>query len=501
MPRKLTGPPGWPVERYLEKLRHPHMTGTDRDSIAWRRRACKHSPILFALTYCYPHVSMPDGSVALSEFHVELAMSAKRWARDDLGPKEIRDAWVAPRESGKSSWIFLALALWALAFGHRKFIVVYSDVEKTAKDHLKNLKLELSQNTRLRADFPELCEPLKVGGRAMMNDSFGYLARSGAAIAVRGMNSATLGVKLRERRPDALFFDDIEPKEGNYSPELKEKRLTDLIEAIFPCNVSAVVQIVGTVVMASSIVHDLVERRPWVAAESIAVHHFKGIIEDPVTGDERSIWPAKWSLEFLRNERLTSPRSFGKNFDNQPIPVDGTYWDDDDIVYDDTLTPYFTERILVVDPAAKSKKQNDETGVGMLAVAGATQQIVVERVIGVRLKPTETRELVHSIVAKNGIKTIVVDTTNGGDHVLATFSPLPPGVRIRPVNLRRSKADRFSTLHDRYQRKKVVHARPIPGVESQMKAYPKTLFDDRIDVVCLGVEYFNDELPGQTKAA
>lgn len=501
MSRKLSGPPGWPVERYLEKLRHPCMTGSDAHSIAWRRRMCKHSPLLFALCYLRPHVSMPDGNVALSEFHVEMATAAKRWARDDVGPKEIRDAWAAPRESGKSTMLFLALALWALAFAHRKFIVVYSDVEKTAKDHLKNLKLELSQNDKLRQDFPELCEPLKLGGRAAMNDSFGYLARSGVAIAVRGMNSATLGVKLRERRPDALFFDDIEPKEGNYSAEQKEKRLTDLVEAIFPCNACAVVQIVGTVVMASSIVHDLVERKPWVTAENIEVHHFQGIVEDPVTGAERSIWPAKWPLDYLRAERLTSPRSYGKNFDNRPIAVDGTYWDDDDIVYDDTLGPYITDRVLVVDPAAKSQKQNDETGIGMLGYASATRQVVVERVMGVRLKPKETRELVHSIVANNGIRLVIVDVTNGGDHVLETFGTLPNGAKIRTVNLRRSKADRFSKLHYRYQHKAVVHARPIPGVEAQMKAYPKTLFDDRIDVVALGVEWFNDELTGQRSAA
>lgn len=499
MPRKLSGPPGWPAKLYLDRLTDWRMA-EDPD---WRRRQCKHSPVLFALYYLRPHVSMPDGNVALSEFHVVMAAAAKRWTCQDLAPKEIRDAWIAPRESGKSTMIFVVLAIWALAYGHRRFIVVYSDVEKTAKDHLKNLKLELSQNDRLRMDFPELCEPLKVGGCAIMNDSFGYCARSGAAIAVRGMRSATLGVKLQERRPDAIFADDVEPKEGDYSAEMKEKRLVDLVEAILPCNLKAVVQIVGTTVMHGSIIHDIIEGKEWVAAENIAVHHFRGIIEDPVTGVERSCWPAKWSLEFLQAERAgkSTRRSYAKNFENSPIAVDGTYWDDDDIIYDDSLNRYITDRILVVDPAAKSKKSSDETGIGMLGNVASTCQIVVERVIGVRLKPKETRELVHSIVANNGIRTVVVDVTNGGDHVLETFGTLPNGAKIFTVNLQRSKADRFSKLHYRYQHKAVVHARPIPGVEAQMKAYPKTLFDDRIDVVCLGTEYFYDELPGQRRAA
>lgn len=505
MGKKLYGPPGMqpPLSRYLSRLTDSRMADGLPIDADWRRAACKHSPILFALYYLRDHVSMPDGSVALSEFHVEIAMAAKRWARDDVGPKEIRDAWVAPREAAKSTWLFLILTIWALAYGHRKFIVVYSDIEKTAKDHLKNLKLELSQNERLRRDFPELCEPLKIGGRPVMNDAFGYLAGSGVAIAVRGMNSATLGVKLRERRPDALFFDDIEPKEGNYSVEAKEKRLVDLVEAIFPCNLKAVVQIVGTTVMHGSIIHDIIEGKDWVDAENIEVHHFKGIIEDPVTGEERSCWPQKWTLEFLRAERANKKtrRSYAKNFENRPVAPDGTYWDDDDIVYDGSLDRFITDRILVVDPAAKSRKRNDETGIAMLGHASALGKVVVERVIGVRLKPKEARELVHSIVANNGIRVVVIDVTNGGDHVLETFGTLPNRAKIFTVNLKRSKADRFTTLHYRYQHEKVVHARPIPQLEAQQKAYPKTLHDDRIDATCLGVEYFYGELPGQTKAA
>jgi phage terminase large subunit-like protein len=133
----------------------------------------------------------------------------------------------------------------------------------------------------------------------------------------------------------------------------------------------------------------------------------------------------------------------------------------------------------------------------VLGWAGNVRKTLVERCCGVRLAPTPLRELVHSIVRNNGIKLIVVDVTNGGDHVLNTLAPLPAGVKILPVNLRAPKASRFSTLHDRYQRGQVVHARPITGLEKQLKSYPKVMHDDRIDAVCLGVEYFFGELGGR----
>ena len=513
MSRQLYGPPGMspPIERYFDMLMDPNMRDgrllKDPGAIAWRRRMCKHSPILFALYYLREHVKIPDGRGntlhALSEFHVTIAMAAKEWTKSKMAPKECRHAWIAPRHAAKSTWLFLILALWCLAYGHRKFIAVYADTEDMAMRHLSSLKREFDDNDRLRRDFPELCTALRVDGRKAMDNAAAYLGANGNLIMVKGMNSATLGVKYRERRPDALFFDDVQPKKGNYSIDRKEKRLEDLLDAILPCNDEAVVQLVGTSVMHGCIVHDLIEGKPWVGVANFQVHYFPGIVEDPVTGEERSCWPQKWSLEYLRSERITDKRGYAKNFENRPVAPDGTYWDDDDIVHDASMSRWITERVLVVDPAAKAKKSNDETGIGMLGWAATYKTTVVERVIGVRLKPAETRELVLSIVRSNGIHWIIVDVTNGGDHVLDTFAPLPSGVKILSVTLRRSKADRFARLHGLYQNRKVVHARPIPTLESQEKAWSPRggLLDDRIDAVALGDEYFRGELSGQRKVS
>jgi predicted phage terminase large subunit-like protein len=262
------------------------------------------------------------------------------------------------------------------------------------------------------------------------------------------------------------------------------------------------VTITGTTVMHGSIIHDLIEGKDWADAERIKVHHFPGIIEDPVTGEERSLWPAKWTLEYLRNERKESPRSYAKNFENRPVAPGGTFWDDNDITYTDKYLKWTTERILILDPAAKSKKTNDETGIALLSYSQNARKTTVERVTGVREKPTQLRELVHRVAMKNGIRLILVDVTNGGDHVLNTLMPLPRGVKILPVHIaKRSKDDRFSDLHDLYQRGAVVHAKLIPELEAQMKAYPRTLHDDRIDAVAIGVEYFVKGFPGAAAVA
>ena len=492
---RVEGPPGFPVQKYLDRLWHAARTVNTPEGRAFRYEMCRGDPVAFALYYLREHLELKqeDGTIvrALSELHVDFARSARRWAAPRLEPKAVRDVWVAPRYAAKSTWLFLILALWAMAYGYLKFIVVYGDTEDMVSMHFKTLRMELANNDRLRRDFPELCEPMRASGRNVMDNAGGYLAVSGARIMIKGMNSATLGVKLGQHRPDALFFDDIEPKKGSYSLDKKKKRLEDLIDVILPCNPEAVVQVAGTTVMHGSIIHDMVEGKDWVRAERFQVHHYKGILTDPATGEERSMWPQKWPLEFLHEERAENPRGFAKNYENRPRGEEGTFWVPAHISRPSpALLAGLSDRIGVVDPAAKSSKKNDETGIAMLSYSGEHERIVVEDVVGVRLDPATLRVRVHTSVLRHRIRLLLVDVTNGGDHVLHTLQNLPNGAKILPVQLRRSKVDRFTDLHDLYLRRVVLHARQIWALEEQMFSYPNVGTDDLIDAVCLGVEYF-----------
>lgn len=494
----LIGPSGFPTAKYVERLRHPYMTENSRRAREFRFEVCRTNPILFGLHYLRPHLTITDAQGrqlhTLAAMHVEIASAARRWAVPNLGPKAVRDAWVWPRRSGKTCWAFLLIPLWALAFEHRKYLVFYSDVKDQSERHLSTLKMELVDNERLRRDFPNLCEPLRTDGHVVRNSASAYLARSSAMIEAKGMNSATLGVKFRERRPDALALDEIEPVEGRYSPDLKKRRLIDMIDGILPCNEEAVVSLTGTTVAADSIMHDVIRGETWVQAERFAVHHTPGIVADPITGEETSCWPARWDLEYLRNDRLTNPRSHAKNFENAPIDPDGTFWTSEHIAYKD-IQDSLTDRILVIDPAAKSGRKNDETGIGKFGFDSARQQMVVEDVVGVRLPPDQLRARVRATVEIHKIRTVLVDVTNGGSWVVNGLDDMPRGTRIVPVHIGgRSKLDRITELHDRYLRTPpmVVHARPIPKLESLLCSYPNVMFDDQIDVVALAAQWFID---------
>jgi hypothetical protein len=129
-----------------------------------RRILTRLDPLLFALCYAPHHLRGPEtgDAITFSEFHIALAEYARELVKP-LGrnPGERRDAWVAPRSAGKSSWLFLLIPLWLAAHGHRKFIAAFASSATQAQDHLMSLKRELENNPILRADYPDLCDPAR----------------------------------------------------------------------------------------------------------------------------------------------------------------------------------------------------------------------------------------------------------------------------------------------------------------------------------------------------
>jgi hypothetical protein len=290
-----------------------------------RRRLCRFDPLLFAILYLGHHLASEetDGETSVSQFHLDLCREARVWCRKDIGPAESRTAWVAPRGSGKSTWVFLILPIWALAHMHRRYIAAFADSATQAEQHLMSFKLELDGNELLRADHPHLCAPaVRPSGTTVADRQGLYLSKSGCAFAAKGIDSSTLGAKVGNRRPDLILFDDIEPDESNYSLGQKEKRQKTIVNAVLPMNLNAVVVIAGTTVMQGSIIHDIVRQKDdsdaptWPREENIQVRYYPAIVTDP-DGTERSLWPQRWTLAFLISIRHTA--SFALNFDNRPV--------------------------------------------------------------------------------------------------------------------------------------------------------------------------------------
>ncbi|WP_297699626.1 hypothetical protein [Mycobacterium sp.] len=480
------------LRAYLAKLNADALVR----SPDYRRAVTRVDPLAFALAYLPHHLRGDEtgGQITFSEFHLDLIEQARQWIVPDELPAQHRDAYVAPRGCGKSTWLFLILPLWAAAHGWRKFVAAFADSAAQAEMHLGSFKHELDTNVLLRLDYPDLCRPARRPTGTVAADRAGMLVtKAGFTFAARGIDSASLGMKVGEKRPDLLILDDIEPDESSYSAYQKVKREATLLDAILPLNVYARVVLVGTVTMPGSLVHDLVKTRTlpgeppaeWVVSENFRCHHYPAILDNG-DGTERSIWPAKWPLEYMQTIRHT--RSFRKNYQNDPMAADGDYWTDEDFTYG--CPSPLTHQLLSIDPAVTSKGKSDFTALAVIGYSKPRGECVVRWARAVRIPPgTELRDLVlRTLDAYPDVMGVTVESNQGADAWRAILHGLP--VPLKLVHQHEPKEVRAARLLNHYQRRRVVHEVKLHAVEEQMVSFPKGPNDDLVDAVGTGVSVF-----------
>lgn len=471
-----------------------------------RRILTRLDPLLFAVLYLAHHITMETdaldgdglpqlGDLSLSEFHLDLIEEAKTWVVRNTRPAACRDAYVAPRESGKSTWIFTVLILWAAAHGHIKFVAAFADSAPQAEQHLATFKKELDENGLLRTDYPALCAPGKRPAGTNVSDNRTLMvARSGFVFSARGIDTSVLGLKIGTLRPDLIILDDIEKDEARYSAAGARKRLGTVLDAILPLNIRARVVLTGTVTMPNSIMHQLVtaarstdpaDTEDWITDSRFRVHYYAPILTNP-DGSRRSLWPEKWPLEFL--ESIEHTRQYAKNYANDPMGADGEFWRLEDFTVADGGPP--VHQVLWIDPAVKDKTTSDYTGLAVVSWSPRLRAHSVDDALHVKLAPARLRDRVLRILEDHpAIGVVIIETNQGGDTWLAILHDLP--VPLETKHEHQAKVERAQRLLNHYQKRPthVVHRRHFPDLVGEMVSFPRGINDDIVDAVGAAVEY------------
>lgn len=478
------------LDRYLAQL-DPRLLADPEG----RRTLTRLDPLLFAFVYLRHHLQDSEGHTTFSDAHLDWCRAARAWIRSVTAPGEQRDAYIAPRNTGKSTWWFLILPLWGAAHGHIRFAAAFASSASQAETHLGSLKREIDSNELLRSDFPDLCAPAKRPSGANVADTQSmFIARSGFVFAARGIDSSNLGMKVGQTRPDLVLCDDIEPDESSYSAELARKRLTTLLDAILPLNVYARVVISGTVTMPGSVIHQLVkhgrgiETADWIREEGFRAHYSAPIVQR-ADGTERSMWPAKWPLPYLKSIEHT--RSYAKNMANDPMGADGDLWTPDDFRYPGEEGPDpVTHMMLSIDPAVTAKKGSDFTGMAVVSWSARHKRCTVHAAVALKIQPgPPLRDRVLALLDEYPqIGLILIEVNQGGDTWESILHHMP--VKVKTVNQSENKFTRAEGVLNHYQRGRVIHARRLVEVEQQMCAFPKAPHDDLVDAVGSAVRRF-----------
>lgn len=190
-----------------------------------------------------------------------------RWADDHVAMlRRMQDvimhgglqAIASPRGDGKTTRAEAA-ALWALLYGHRRFVVLLAAERSLARLLLRSLLADLETNDLLARDFPEVCIPvralsgirargpgqlylgqptrIRVGPDEFVFPTIAGSVSSGATLWCRSIGSAIRGVKGRGPggevvRPDLVLVDDMQTDESAASPQQCTNRLSWLLGTV-----------------------------------------------------------------------------------------------------------------------------------------------------------------------------------------------------------------------------------------------------------------------------
>jgi len=470
-----------------------------------RKLLTRLDPLLFALVYLPHHLRGEEtgDEISFASAHLEWCELAKRYVRpiSSTEPGELRDAIIAPRGLGKSTWWFLIIPLWLAAHGHRKFVAAFAASGTQAEQHLQTFKGELETNELIRNDFPDLCAPARrPRGTTMADTQNLYIATSGFVFSARGIDSEVLGLKIGNRRPDHIVLDDIEGTEGNYSVTQKEHRLATMLSGILPMNNKASVTLAGTVAMPGAIVDDIAAKQrgeespEWVKGAQFVARYYD-IIQVDADGVEHSLWPERWSMVWINQVR--GARWFASQMRNDPMAADSAFWSGEDFVIRTDLP--LTHHVLAIDPAVTTKAKSDFTALAVVGYSRPADACLIRDAWQVKIPPGEKlrARVLQILDAYPEIAGVVVETNQGGDTWLAILHDLP--VKVRTVHHDEHKEVRAGSLLAKYQRSRVFHEKRLHQAEAQMIRFPLGAHDDLVDAIGTGVEVFlksDKQLPG-----
>lgn len=197
-----------------------------------RRDSCERDLLRFLTTYMAARFPLD-----FSDDHLRVIAALQTTILDGG-----QFALAMPRGSGKTT-VFEGGCVWAMIYGHRRFVMVVAADAPAAEDICASLRAELDGNDEIAADFPEATLPIRklegIARRAEGQTSNGtrthltwtknqvrlpcFAAGGGSVIRTAGITGRIRGAKSAmadgsQVRPDLVLVDDPQTDESARSP-------------------------------------------------------------------------------------------------------------------------------------------------------------------------------------------------------------------------------------------------------------------------------------------
>ena len=317
------------------------------------------------------------------------------------------------RGSGKSTIMTTSLPIWAILGKLQcKFVLILSQTQPRAQQHLRNIKMELETNDLLKKDLgPFQEEKNQWGLEGLIIDKFN------AKISTGSLDQKIRSIRHGPHRPDLIILDDVEDLESVKTKEGRDKVFNWFTGEIVPAkNDNARIIIVGTTLHEDSFLNRI--------KEAILNKKIKGCYREYpiIDGDGNPLWPEKFdSPEKILEEKnsaideITWSREYLLKIISNSERVIWPEW----IHYYDNLPSVeisdYKYTWTGVDPAISQKDTADYTGIVSAQVHGYEENLkiyILPNIINVRITFPKTIDLLKEMskMQKNSLWKVFVES-------------------------------------------------------------------------------------------
>ena len=333
------------------------------------------------------------GSVIRKDIDGELDFSREGGKRGFAG--------AAPRGHAKST-ITLICCLWALCEGWKRFIAVFSGTDDQAEKIGMNLRAELEENPFIRIWYGDL-SGLAFGKKWTTKDFTIVRTQDDgtqieSTVMVRGCGASVRGARNRGARPDLVLLDDVDKDDTMRSATQREWLFTtwwsgQVVPMLHPLRGSII--IIGTILHFDSLLSrilskgELYETRIWKCYDD----------------DGNSVWPERFTNEYLRSLQKENPIAFAFEYLNDPTqtglrpfgPEHARFYDREEVTVEDGYWYWRRQRLDIfagVDPAISEEEDACEFAIVVIGITKDKHDIIILRILMDRIDvPTQLKTI------------------------------------------------------------------------------------------------------------
>jgi predicted phage terminase large subunit-like protein len=403
---------------------------------------------------------------------------------------------VAFRGSGKSTIVSMAYPLWAMVGSmQKKYIVIVSQTQQQAQQHLRNFRAEVESNELFRNDFGNLEEESNEWGISALT-----MPQLGAKIIAVSREQGVRGLRSGPHRPDLVISDDVEDTNSVKTREGRNKTYDWFTSEIMPIgSLKTKFVTIGNLLHEDSLLMRLKDG-------FVAGSHTGTYLEYPIDMGGKSMWPGMYpNMEAIERQRrrIGNRLAWEREYRLHIVPSD------EQIILPSMIHRYssipevlrgeYQQYAIGVDLAISENTTADCTAMVKLDRRGfgrKTKIYVLAQPVNQRMNFNRTIDTIHQLNEKFSSPTFYVESVAYQESAVQSLKA--DGVNAVGVKPRADKRTRLNMIADKIERGIVVF--PETGCEeliAQLVGFGVEKHDDLVDALTMAViELMNEERRG-----